>query len=100
MVQGKGIYRTQPCEISIVSKPDDLLPSPREFNENIPHTWLRFDLTEGKKRQIRKMCKAVRHRCLRLIRTSINDLTLGNMLPGEVKEIERNELFQLLKLET
>jgi 23S rRNA pseudouridine2457 synthase len=55
-------------------------------------------LTEGKNRQIRKMCSAVRHDCKRLIRTKIEDLELGSMQPGEVKEMEQKELFGLLRL--
>jgi 23S rRNA pseudouridine2457 synthase len=99
LVQGKGSYRTQPCDVTLIDKPMHLPEHPNGFNDNFPHTWLRFELEEGKKRQIRKMCKAVRHSCLRLIRTSINDLGLGSMQPGEVKEMEREALFKLLRLE-
>jgi 23S rRNA pseudouridine2457 synthase len=45
------------------------------------------------------MCNAVRHDCKRLIRTKIENLELGDMKPGEVKEIEQKKLFELLLLE-
>ena len=59
---------------------------------------LRITLTEGKFRQVRKMVEAVRHRCVRLIRESIEDLHTLGMKPGEVKEINEKEFFEKLKL--
>ena len=65
-----------------------------------PHTWLLITLTEGKFHQVRKMMAAIRHRCKRLIRISIEDLTLGTLKPGAVQEIEENIFFELLKINT
>ena len=62
------------------------------------HTWLCITLTEGKFHQIRKMVFALRHRCKRLIRISIEDLQLGNLASGEVKEMHEEEFFRLLKI--
>jgi 23S rRNA pseudouridine2457 synthase len=44
------------------------------------------------------MVAAVNHRCLRLIRISIEDIVIGNMQPGEVVELEEVDFFSLLKL--
>jgi 23S rRNA pseudouridine2457 synthase len=44
------------------------------------------------------MVAAVNHRCLRLIRISIEDIVIGNMQPGEVVELEEADFFSLLKL--
>ena len=44
------------------------------------------------------MCRIVGHKCKRLIRTKIEDLDLGTLQPGDVREIEQKELFKLLKL--
>ena len=33
------------------------------------------------------MVAAIRHRCMRLIRTSIEDMALGDLQPGGIKEI-------------
>lgn len=98
LIKRKGTYTTLPCEVNIIDKPANLPERAHTFKEFLPHSWLEFILTEGKNRQIRKMCSAVRHDCKRLIRTKIEDLELGNMQPGEVKEIEQRELFELLKL--
>ena len=70
-----------------------------ELNEYPPFTWLLITLTEGKFRQIRKMVKAIHHRCQRLIRISIEDLELGNLKPGAVREIEETIFFNQLKID-
>jgi 23S rRNA pseudouridine2457 synthase len=99
LVKKKGMYRTVRCEVNVVTKPLGLAERAHSFRESLPQSWLEFILTEGKNRQIRKMCSAVRHDCKRLIRTAIEDLELGDMKPGEVREIEKEQLFTLLKLE-
>ena len=98
LVKQRGSYTTLPCTIKRIDKPEVRHFEEPKFKEYVPHTWLQFELTEGKNRQIRKMCKAVKHKCKRLIRTSIEDLKLEDMKPGEVKEIEKEKLFKLLKL--
>jgi len=98
LIKKKGTYTTLPCEVNIIDKPKNLPDRAHTFKEFLPHSWLEFVLMEGKNRQIRKMCSAVKHDCKRLIRTKIEDLELGTMQPGEVKEIEQKELFALLKL--
>lgn len=99
-VRGGGYYTTTPCEVSIVDKPINLYKRPNEFKEGLPNTWLLITLTEGKFHQVRKMTDAVRHRCKRLIRVSIEDLQLNNLQPGEVREIEENIFFEQLKLKS
>jgi 23S rRNA pseudouridine2457 synthase len=44
------------------------------------------------------MVAAIRHRCMRLIRTSIEDMELGNLQPGAVKEVDETTFFTQLKL--
>lgn len=93
------LYVTAPCEVSIVEKPANLFQSGYEFDESVPSTWLIITMTEGKFRQIRKMVTAVKHRCQRLIRISIEDLTLEDLQPGEIREIEEKDFFEKLKIE-
>jgi 23S rRNA pseudouridine2605 synthase len=45
--------------------------------------WLEIILTEGKNRQVRRMCAAVGHDVLELVRVSIGALVLGDLAPGE-----------------
>jgi 23S rRNA pseudouridine2457 synthase len=98
-IKGGEYYTTTPCEVKIVEKPADLFTRQDEFREDLPHTWLLITLTEGKFHQVRKMVAAVRHRCKRLIRVSIEDLTMIDLPPGGVREIEEEEFFHLLKIE-
>jgi 23S rRNA pseudouridine2457 synthase len=56
-------------------------------------------LTEGKYRQIRKMIIAVNNKCKRLIRTSIEDIELGDLLVGKIREYEEKDFFRLLKID-
>jgi 23S rRNA pseudouridine2457 synthase len=44
------------------------------------------------------MVAAAGHKCLRLIRISIEDMVLANLLPGEVKEVNEAYFFEKLKL--
>ena len=97
-IKGGNYYTTPPCQVSIVKKPIDLYKRENEFKEGLPNTWLLITLTEGKFHQVRKMVDAVRHRCKRLIRISIEDLALNNLQPGEVKEMEESDFFKQLKI--
>ena len=49
-------------------------------------------LTEGKKRQIRKMCERLEGKVLDLKRTRIMNVELGDLRPGEYREIKGKEL--------
>ncbi len=97
-ISGALHYITEPCEVAIVEKPTDLFESGWSYPDDRPHTWLLISLTEGKFRQIRKMLKAVRHHCQRLIRVAIEDLTLGDLQPGQVQEIPEAEFFAKLRI--
>lgn len=98
LVKGKGSYHTKECEVNVIEKPDYLPERGHPYREGLPQTWLEFVLKEGKNRQIRKMCSAVRHDCKRLIRTHIEDLDIIGMKAGEVREIEQAELFKKLNI--
>jgi 23S rRNA pseudouridine2457 synthase len=98
-VKGGGDYVTAPCEVDIIERPAILSKIKNEANENVPNTWLSITLTEGKFHQVRKMVRTAGHRCKRLVRASIEDLELGDLAPGSVKELEEVEFFRLLKID-
>ena len=58
-------------------------------------TVLRVTVTEGKKRQVRRMCAAVGHPVLRLKRTGIGMLRLGRLKPGAYRYLSSREVEQL-----
>jgi 23S rRNA pseudouridine2457 synthase len=91
-------FRTTPCEVNIVNKPLGLFEAGKPLHENVVTTWLTITLTEGKFHQVRKMVSAVNHKCIRLIRTSIEEIHLGDMQPGDVVEMDELSFFEKLKL--
>ena len=60
---------------------------PIRFRKNIPTTWLEVKLKEGKNRQVRRMTASVGLPALRLVRWSIEGLTIEKMESGEIKSI-------------
>ncbi len=56
--------------------------SPIRIRKEIPTSWIRLVLREGKNRQVRRMTAAVGHPTLRLIRTAIGTLTINGLAPG------------------
>jgi 23S rRNA pseudouridine2457 synthase len=100
-LRGKGgeVYTTAPCEVKIVARPRNLSKSDWEIPAAHPHTWLLLVLTQGRYHQVRKMVAAVGHRCRRLIRVAIEELTLGDLLPGEVREVAETDFFEQLRIE-
>ena len=74
-------YRIRPVEISANSGFEGML---------------RFVLHEGRNRQIRKMCERCDLKVKRLIRISVGDLTLGNLRPGEIRELNGAEIKHIL----
>ncbi|MCD6012571.1 MAG: rRNA pseudouridine synthase [Flavipsychrobacter sp.] len=98
-IEDGAYYTTPPCEVEIVENPKNLFPHQLELRDYVSHTWLKISLYEGKFHQVRKMVFAVKHRCQRLIRVSIEGLELGTLAPGEVKEIGEKEFFKLLKID-
>jgi 23S rRNA pseudouridine2605 synthase len=59
------------------------------------HSWLRFVIHEGRKRQLRRMCAAVGHPVRRLIRTRIESLELGGLTAGEWRPLTGAERDRL-----
>ena len=58
-------------------------------------TWLELVLTEGKNRQVRRMGRAVGHEVLELVRVRIGRLGLGELAPGEWRELRPREIALL-----
>ena len=82
-------YRTKPCKAEIATEPDWLWPRnpPVRFRANIPTSWVQLTLIEGKNRQVRHMTAAVGFPTLRLIRVKIGNITLGDLQPGQWRQI-------------
>ena len=83
-------YKTLPCKAFRLETPPDFPPRTRKIRDDRhgPTCWISITLTEGKERQVRKMTAAVGFPTLRLFRVRIGDFYLGNMVAGEVIEVE------------
>jgi 23S rRNA pseudouridine2457 synthase len=96
-VNGK-MYQTKSCNVSIFEKAPLIPPRepPIRFRKNISTSWIKIILTEGKNRQVRKMTAKVGFPTLRLIRFRIEGLILGNLKPGELKELSKAVVYKKL----
>jgi len=83
-------YHTKPCIAEIAEVPDNLWPRnpPVRFRANIPTSWVRLTLTEGKNRQVRHMTAAVGFPTLRLIRIKIGNIPLDGLQPGQWRFVQ------------
>lgn len=75
-----GGYITKTAQVRIISK---------DKNE------IEIKISEGKNRQVRKMCEAVGLKVINLKRTSIGKLNLGNLKIGEYRYLNKNEIDKI-----
>jgi len=61
-------------------------------------SWLRLELQEGRKREVREMCRAVGHPVLELRRVEFAGLGLGNLKSGQWRHLEPGEVRRLKSL--
>jgi len=75
----KKEHKTAPCKAELLGAVD--LPArvpPIRVRKTVADTWLSLELTEGKNRQVRRMCAAVGFPVLRLVRVGLAGLELGS----------------------
>lgn len=87
-------HRVAPCEVEIMSDFVTFERSkPIRYRKNIPTTWLKIILREGKNRQVRKMTAAVGLPTLRLMRGKIGTFNGERLSPGDVITLQKTDLF-------
>jgi 23S rRNA pseudouridine2457 synthase len=98
-VEGK-MYQTKPAIAKIPESVPELpdRDPPIRYRKNVPDTWISLTLIEGKNRQVRKMTAAVGFPTLRLVRWSMEKITIEGFQVGEVREIEQQEVYRALGL--
>ena len=96
----KKPYQTLPCTAEITEDVGWIPPRnpPIRFRKNIPTTWLKLELIEGKNRQVRKMCAAIGYPVLRLLRSAIEDLHIRDFVVGEVRVLSYQDVSRKLHL--
>ncbi len=73
---------------------DDGMTSPAKVVLTPPHL-LTLTIHEGRNRQVRRMCEAVGHPVIRLVRTRIGPLVDRRLPPGSWRELTRDEVRSL-----
>jgi 23S rRNA pseudouridine2604 synthase len=74
-------YKTKPCQL-----------------RKIDNTHFYIILTEGKKRQIRRMCATFNYHVEDLKRVRIENIHLGKLGLGEIRKIQGQELQKFLEI--
>lgn len=92
-------HEARALEANAVDEPEWLWPRdpPIRYRKNVPDSWLRISIDEGRNRQVRRMCAAVGLPVLRLVRSGIGPWGLDGLAPGEHRTIPTREAWQMLK---
>jgi 23S rRNA pseudouridine2457 synthase len=94
IIEGK---KTLPAKAAIIDEPNFPPRKPPIFpRKNKSVCWLSVVVTEGRYRQVRKMTASIGYPTLRLVRVRIKNIQLGNLKPGEVRELTPGEV-EILK---
>lgn len=82
-------YTTLPCKVCRIEPAPAFPPRSKKIRDDRhgPTSWISITITEGKYRQVRKMTAAAGFPTLRLIRVRIGSVSLGDLQPGEVREV-------------
>ena len=88
-----GDFVTRPCRARLLVQTPTVPPRdpPIRYRRNVPDAWLALELVEGKNRQVRRMTAAVGHPTLRLLRVGIGTYSLGDLAPGQSRELSAEE---------
>ena len=78
-------YRTLPADVRIV----------RKFNDS---SEVEISISEGRKRQVRKMFEAIKHPVIKLKRTAIGEISLGRLKPGTYRHLRKEEMDFIIRL--
>lgn len=96
VIQGE---RTRPAIAQPMAEPE--LPPrnpPIRYRAAIPTSWIALTLTEGRNRQVRRMTAAVGYPTLRLVRWSMENLTIAGLQPGQWRDLAPAELRTLQRI--
>jgi len=70
----------------------------RIFRRETNHTWLEVKMKEGRKNQLREMFFRIEHPVIKLKRTAIGPIRIGKMKAGEIRELKKEEVKELMSV--
>lgn len=75
---------TLPARARLIAPPDLWQRDPPvRFRKSVPDAWIEVTITEGRNRQVRRMCAAIGFPCLRLVRWSVGAWSLDGIGQGQ-----------------
>jgi 23S rRNA pseudouridine2605 synthase len=69
----------------------------QRLRDSARHTFLELTITEGRNRQVRRMLEAVDSKVLKLVRTAIGEIRIGDLPIGKYRPLTAEELRGLQK---
>ncbi len=89
--------KTSPAKVQVLEEEPQVWErsTPIRFRQSIPTAWMEIKISQGMNRQVRRMTAAVGFPTLRLIRPAIGPISLGDLQPGEYRELTAEEVSQL-----
>ncbi len=89
--------RTKPAKVRLLTQAPSLpeRSTPIRIRKQVPTAWVHVTLHEGMNRQIRRMTAAVGFPTLRLVRIAIGPIFLGDLQPGQWRDLKHHEIKQL-----
>lgn len=75
-------YKTSPAKIEIIKQEGK-------------YTEVRIEISEGRNRQVRKMCEAINHQVKELKRIGVANLSLNNLKKGTYRRLTKEEVYYL-----
>ena len=80
-------YTTAPAKLKVI-----------KYDEQRDSSLLEIKIHEGKNRQVRKMCKAINHPVLRLRRSAMGKIKIGDCEIGKYRYLTEDEIKYLKNL--
>ena len=80
-------YTTAPAKLKVI-----------KYDEQRDSSLLEIKIHEGKNRQVRKMCKAINHPVLRLRRSAMGKIKIGDCEIGKYRDLTEDEIKYLKNL--
>lgn len=79
---------TRPAKARLIGPPDLWKREPPvRFRKSVPDRWIEVTITEGRNRQVRRMCAAIGFPCLRLVRWRVGEWSVEGLAPGQWRSV-------------